>query len=407
MKQSLRLRYPALTYSDYRYFLSGWFVSNAGTQMQIVALNWHIYELTHSPYALAILGATRIIPVIVFSLIGGTIADSHNRKKILYITQIIQAVLTIILAIVTWYGMATPIILYLINSGLIAIYAVDAPARSAFVPKLVSRDHYGNAVSLNVMGYNVSTLLGPALAGFVIAYRGVGSVYAINAISFLFLFTALIRIHAAGTVEGNPTKASFAAIGEGLSFVRGKTIIWSTMLLDFFSTLFAEATILLPVFAKDILHVGPELLGFLYAAPFVGATIMSLIASWMGKVLHRGSVLLISIVFYALGTIIFGLSTNYALSLTALVVVGAGDGMSAIIRNIVRQLSTPDHIRARMMSINMIFFTGGPRLGEVEAGIVAGLLGAPASVVLGGIGTLLVVAIIGATIPALRRYKET
>lgn len=406
MKQALRTRYPALTYSDYRSFLGGWFVSNAGTQMQIVALNWHIYELTHSPFALAILGATRILPVIVFSLIGGTIADSHNRKKILFVTQIIQAILAITLALVTWNGLATPLILYFINSALIAIYSVDAPARSAFVPKLVSREHYGNAVSLNVMGYNVSTLAGPAIAGFVIAYWGVGSVYALNAISFLFLFTALIRIRAAGTVEGSPTKASFAAIGEGLAFVRGKTIIWSTMLLDFFSTLFAEATILLPVFAKDILHVGPELLGFLYAAPFVGATIMSLIASWMGKVLHRGSILLISIVFYALGTIVFGLSTNYALSLGALVVVGAGDGMSAIIRNIIRQLSTPDHIRARMMSINMIFFTGGPRLGEVEAGLVAGLFGAPASVILGGIGTLLVVAIMAATIPALRKYKE-
>lgn len=406
MKQRIARRYPALTYRDYRYFLSGWFVSNAGTQMQLVALNWHIYELTRSPYALAILGATRIVPVIIFSLIGGTLGDSHNRKKILYVTQIFQAILGIMLAVITWLGLATPLVLYLMSSAFVALYAIDAPARSAFVPKLVQPEHYGNAVSLNVMGFNISTLAGPAIAGFAIAYWGVGSVYAMNAISFIFLFTALLQIRTSGAIDGTVQKASLSSVREGLSFVRNKTIIWSTMLLDFFSTLFAEATILLPVFAKDILHIGPELLGFLYAAPFVGATIMSLIASWIGKAIHTGRVLLISIVFYAIGTIAFGLSTNYALSLAALVIIGAGDGMSAIIRNIIRQLSTPDHIRARMTSINMIFFTGGPRLGEVEAGIVAGLFGAPASVVLGGIGTLLVVAIMAAAIPTLRNYKE-
>lgn len=406
MKKAIARRYPALTYRDMRYFLFGWFVNNAGTQMQIVAINWQLYELTRSPFSLALLGAARILPVFVFSLIGGTIADAHNRKKILIVSQIAQGIITLILTILVLMGLATPMVLYSVTAILIAIYCVDGPARSAFVPRLVAKEHYGNAVALNIMGYNISTVAGPAIAGFLIAYAGVGAVYAANAISFFTMFWAVAKIRAGGQIEGVPPKASFSAIGEGVKFVFGKTILWSTMLLDFFSTLFAEATILLPIFAKDILHVGPQYLGLLYAAPFIGATVSGLVSSHIGKRMHTGKILFHAVIMYALGTILFGISTNYVLSFFALTIVGFGDGISSIIRNIVRQLATPDYIRGRMISINMIFYTGGPRLGEIEAGILAGLLGGPITVVIGGIGTILVVSIMSLTIPTLRNYKE-
>ncbi len=407
MIQAFRHRYPALTYRDYQLQWIGQFVSNAGTQMQVVAINWHLYEITHSPYVLAILGASRIVPIIAFSLVGGAVVDAHNRKKILYVTQISQAVLAAVMAWLTWTHRATPVNLILANVLLVAFYVLDSPARQALMPSLVKREHFGNAVSLNVIGFNISTVAGPAIAGFLIAAYGVGSAYAVDAVSFLVLLAALFGIRATGAIEsGKRQPISLAAIHEGLLFVKSKTLIWSTMLLDFFVTFFGEATVLLPVFAKDILHGGPQLLGFLYAAPFIGASVMGLIASHMGKVMHTGKALAIGIVFYAVGTIVFGLSKNAALSLAALMVIGAGDGMSAIIRNIIRQLSTPDHIRGRMTAINMIFYTGGPRLGEVEAGIVAGLLGAPLSVVIGGIGTLIVVTIMFSRIPALGSYKD-
>ncbi|MEK7533090.1 MAG: MFS transporter [Patescibacteria group bacterium] len=399
-------RYPALKSRDYMLQWIGQFISNAGTQMQTVAINWQLYEMTGSPYVLALLGASRIIPIILFSLVGGTIVDAHNRKKILYLTQISQALLAATQGVLTVMGLATPINLICINALLIAIYSLDGPARSAFMPSLVKRKHYGNAVSLNVIGYNISTVLGPAIAGFVIAYSGVAAVYFADAVSYLVLMATLFGIRAHGRIEGERKPASFSAMLEGLRFVRSKTLIWSTMLLDFFATFFAEATILLPVFAKDILHIGPELLGFLYAAPFIGATLMGFAAATIGKRINTGSVLLWSVVAYAAGMILFGVSTNYTMSLMALVIVGAGDGMSAVIRNIIRQLSTPDHIRGRMTAINQIFYTGGPRLGEVEAGILAGLVGAPVSVVIGGIGTLVAVGIMSVAIPALRRYKE-
>lgn len=402
----LSARYSALGSRDYRLQWIGQFISNAGTQMQTIAINWQLYEMTGSPYVLAVLGATRIIPIILFSLIGGTIVDAHNRKKILYVTQTAQAVLAGLQGILTITGAANPVNLLVINAVLIAVYSLDGPARSAFMPSLVKREHYGNAVSLNVIGYNISTVAGPAIGGFLIAYAGVASVYFIDAVSYLILLGALMAIRAHGRIEGERQPAGIPAILEGLRFVKSKTLIWSTMLLDFFATFFAEATILLPVFAKDILHIGPEMLGFLYAAPFVGATVVGFFTATYGRRLHTGTVLLSSVIVYAIAMIVFGLSRNYTVSLLALIVVGAGDGMSAIIRNIVRQLSTPDHIRGRMTAINQIFYTGGPRLGEVEAGIVAGLVGAPASVVLGGLGTIIAVSVIAGRVPQIRNYQE-
>ncbi len=406
MNISLTDRYPALRSRDYQLQWIGQFVSNAGTQMQVVAINWQLYEMTHSPFVLAILGASRIVPVVLFSLIGGTIVDAHNRKKILYVTQAVQAVIAALQGFLTFTGLANPVNLVVLNALLIAVYSLDGPARAAFMPSLVKRKHYGNAVSLNMIGYYISTVAGPAISGFVIAYLGVASVYFLDAVSYVILLFTLFAIQAHGRIEGDVQPASLAAIMEGLTFIKSKTLIWSTMLLDFFATFFAEATILIPVFAKDVLHIGPEGIGLLYAAPFVGGTIMGFVAATYGKRLHTGRILLWSIIMYALGTIVFGLSHLYWVSLVALVVVGAGDGLSAVIRNIIRQLSTPDHIRGRMTAMNQIFYSGGPNLGQVEAGVVAGLLGAPLSVIVGGVGTLIVVGIMGYAIPVLRNYKD-
>ncbi len=406
MKKYIAHRYPALGSRDFALQWSGQFISNAGTQMQIVALNWQLYEMTRSPFVLALLGASRVVPIIIFGLISGTLVDAHNRKKLLIVVQLIQILIAAAVATLTLTGLATVTNLLILNALAIAIYTVDGPARAALMPQLVPREHFSNAVSLNVIGYNISTVAGPAIAGFLIAYLGVGSVYTLNTVSFIILLGVLLSLHSDGAIEGPKNKASIKAIGEGIAFVRSKPLIWSTMLLDFFSTFFAEATVLLPVFAKEILHIGPQLLGVLYAAPFVGATLSGFIASHVGKYIHQGKVLLISIIIYALGTILFGISTNYILSIIALIIIGAGDGMSSVIRNVLRQMNTPDHLRGRMTSINMIFYTGGPRLGEVEAGLVAGLLGAPLCTVIGGVGTIIAVAVMAYGIPALRNYTQ-
>jgi MFS family permease len=207
-----------------------------------------------------------------------------------------------------------------------------------------------------------------------------------------------------GEIEGEATPVSLKAMLDGFRFVKSKTIIWSTMILDFFSTFFASATALLPLFAEDILHVGPTGFGILAAAPSIGAVLSGFLIAHFGIIKQQGRLLLFAVALYATATIIFGLSKIFLLSFLALFLIGFGDSISTVIRNTIRQLSTPDHIRGRMTSVNMIFFMGGPQLGEFEAGVLAAAVGGPISVVIGGIGTLIVVAIVSAKVPVLRNY---
>ncbi len=406
MRDKLRGRYPAFAYSDFRYFFIGQFVSNIGTQMQIVALSWQIYILTHSALALGLIGLARFFPIAIFSLLGGSFADVHNRKRIMFITQSIMAVLSLILAITTFNGTITPMLMYIVTALLAVAISFDTPARQALIPNLVDRKHLANAMSLNFIMFQTSIIAGPAIGGFLIGATGVGPVYALNALSFIGVIIALMLIKTTGEPIGATSTVSVGAIVEGVKFVKSKTLIWSTMILDFFSTIFASATVILPIFATSVLHVGPEGLGLLYAAPSIGAVISGLIMANSKSIKNQGRVLLMGVVIYGIATIVFGLSKIFWLSLVALAFVGAGDSISTIIRNVIRQLETPDYIRGRMTSINMIFFMGGPQLGEFEAGLLAAAVGGPLSVVFGGVGVLVVVAAVAIGIPAIRQYKN-
>jgi MFS family permease len=259
-------RFPALAYKDFRIFLPSQFISNTGSQMQFVALNWHIYELTHSPLALGLIGLLRFLPILLFSLIGGSVADAHNRKKVLYITESSLAVLSIILAYFTFTNTITPLIIFTITALTATCIAFEVPARQAFVPNLIDKKDLQNAMSIFAIINQTSMILGPALSGVLIANSGLALIYILNAISFIVVLMGLVFISNDGQVIGPKTTFSFAAIKEGLHFVRNKTIIWSTMLLDFFSTFFSTAAALIPIFAKDILNVGPVGLGLLYSA---------------------------------------------------------------------------------------------------------------------------------------------
>lgn len=397
-------RYPAFQSHDFRLLWTGQLLSNMGTQMQFTALNWHIYLLTHSALALGMIGLVRFIPILIFSLFGGVIADAFNRKRTLLITQTLLMVFSGILAITTLSGHITATIIYIVTLVSTIIIAFDGPTRQAFFPSLVDRQHLPNAISLNSVMFQTSTIVGPGVAGFIIGSAGIGSVYAINALSYLAVIGALIMMYSTGEITGEKTKLAFSSIIEGFVFVKSQTLIWSTMLLDFFSTFFASATALLPVFAKDILHVGPEGFGVLSAATSIGAVFAGFSIAHMKQMKKQGYILLTAVSCYALGTIIFGLSTSFILSFIGLFIIGAGDSVSTIIRNTIRQLTTPDYIRGRMTGINMIFFMGGPQLGEFEAGVLASALGGPVSVVIGGVGTLLAVGAVAFLIPTLRKF---
>lgn len=405
-KNSLKSgRFAALRYRDFRLLWIALLISNIGSQMQFAAINWHIFILTHSAFALGLIGLSRFLPITIFALFAGAVADAHNRRKILFITQASLTLLSFILAYTTFIRAVNPLIIYVITALSSVAIAFDSPPRQAIIPSLVHKDHLSNAMSLNVIMFQTSMVIGPALSGFLIAQFGVGSIYFINAVSFLAVIMALVMMKTSGEIEGKPSKVSFHAILEGLVFIKSKTIIWSTMILDFFSTFFSSATSLLPIFAQTILHVGPIGFGFLYAAQSIGAVLTGYIMAYIGKIKNQGKLLLLGVFIYGLATVMFGLSKFVWLSFVALFLIGAGDSVSTIIRNTIRQITTPDYIRGRMTSINMIFFMGGPQLGEFEAGVLAAAIGAPLSVVVGGVGTLLIVALVALKIPILRNYS--
>lgn len=402
----LKESFLSLRYRDFRLLWTGQLISQAGSQMQIVAINWQVYLITHSALALGFVGLVRVVPIIVFSLVGGVMADAVDRRKLMIVTQIVMLAAALGLGILSITGLQIVWPIYLLTAISSACVAFDNPARQALVPRLVPREHLPNALSLNLMMFHIATIVGPTVAGFVIAASGVDAVYLMNAASFLAVVGALFVMNKSyGKMESSGT-VSFGALKEGLRFVLRTPIMRSTMLLDFFATLFASATALLPIYAKDILGVGAQGLGLLYAAPSVGAVVAGLIVSaTTSRIERHGRVLIWSVVWFGAATIAFGISRSFPLTLLMLAVTGAADTVSTVLRSTIRQLATPDTLRGRMTSVSMIFFMGGPQLGEMEAGMVAAMFGATASVVSGGIGCVLVALVIGVFVPVLRRYR--
>ena len=397
--------FKALRFRDFRLLWIGLLISRIGSEMQVVAVSWHIYLLTGNPVSLGLIGLSRFVPVLLFSLIGGIAADRYDRRKVMIFAQMAMAFFAAVLFFSDRSGTIDPTVIYLMIAASSLASVFDTPARQSILPLLIPKKEFVNAVSLTTTMWHTAIVLGPTVAGFIIASFGLGSVYAVNAFSFTASIIALILMKKGG--QETTTKASFSLSGltEGLRFVFKTPLIFSSMILDFFATFFSSATVLLPVFAKDILNIGPQGLGFLYAAPSLGAIIGGLLISSYTKVKKQGLLLLLGVFTYGAATFFFGFARNVYLSLIFLFLIGFGDVISTIIRNTIRQMTTPDHLRGRMVSVNMIFFMGGPQLGEVEAGFLAASIGTPASVSLGGLGTIAVTLLIVCLVPKLRKYE--
>ena len=347
------------------------------------------------------------MPVIAFSILSGVAADALDRRRLMLLTQSVMACLALILAALTFRGLSSLWPIYVLAACSSAAGAFDLPARQSLVPNLVPREHLPNAITLNTIMVQIASVAGPALGGVVIATGGVAWVYAINAASFLMVIGALLLMRmprravgprgaAAAEIRSNFT---VAAALEGLRFVFRAPLIRSTMLLDFFATFFSSATALLPIFAQDVLHVGARGYGRLRRAARHherghGPRRRLDRASWL--------VLLTSVAIYGAATAAFGLSRAFWLTFGCLAATGAADTVSMVFRNLIRQLETPDRLRGRMVGVNMVFFMGGPQLGELEAGLVANAMGPTVAVVTGGIGCLLATAWVAARTPAPR-----
>ena len=411
-----REHYVALTHRNFRLIWLGLLASMTGSMMQNAALLWHVSLLVQperKALALGGVGLVRVVPIVFFSMVSGVVADAVNRRRLMLITQTSAACVSLVLAYLAFRGLSAVWPVYALAALGASVGTFDLPARQALVPTLVPRDHLPNAISLNAMMFQVASVIGPSIGGIVIAASGVGYAYLANAISFGCVIVALLLMRG---VSGRPVRIgdepeseiSLRAAVEGLKFVFASPLIRSTMLLDFFATFFSSATALLPIFAQDVLHVGARGYGWLYAAPAVGAVAMSAVMIPLtNRIERRGPVLLWAVAGYGLATVIFGVSTYFWLTFFALAMTGATDTISMIIRNIVRQLETPDRLRGRMMGVNMVFFQGGPQLGELEAGTVANWLGPVFSVVSGGLGCLIATAWVAASTPALRKYRRS
>ena len=381
---------PALTHRKYLYLWLGLLISIAGSQMQFAAIHWHVRELTGEPNPLALggIGLARILPVIVFSFVGGAVADNFNRRKILFVTQSIAALQAASLAYLTFSGQITIWHIYALTAIQAATMAFDLPARQAMVPNLVSREHLPSAFSMGTIAFNTGAIVGPLLFG-IIPEGGQGYVYLINSISFLAVILALILM---GSVQQDLKRASgvnLRSMWDGVRFIFGRPLILSTMMMDFVATFFASANTMLPIVARDILFVGKTGYAWLVSAQAIGSVGAGMIVSQIRELRRQGPLFLASVTMFGLATVWFGLSQTFLPAMIALLLMGAGDAVSTVIRNTIRQLQTPDHIRGRMTSVNQIFFMGGPQLGEVEAGVVASLFGVPFAIVSGGVGCIL------------------
>jgi MFS family permease len=427
MPEQTPTKTPRLVAFQHRDFTLLWFgelISIIGTQVQLFAINWHVVQLLANQtatfslfgqeivlqneglqaFGLGLVGLARVVPIILFALIGGVLADSQDRRTVLIWSRGISGVLAAWLAWLTLTNSVTLASIYLLTAATSAVNAFGAPARQALVPNLVPREHLTNAVSLNTLMFQIGTISGPAVFGVLISRFDIGINYALNAISFLFPMLALLMMQYRGKVE-NGSGMGWKSVIEGFSFTVKTPMIWSTMLLDFFATFFSSAQTMLPLVA-DILGLDAVGYGILGTAQPIGALIAGAIITLRTDIKRQGLVLLTSVAVYGLATALFGLSTSIVLSYVLYALTGAGDTVSTVIRSTVRSLLTPDNLRGRMTSFNMIFFMGGPQLGELEAGMVAAAFGVPFSIFSGGVATVLLTAWIAWKYPQLRNYNQ-
>jgi MFS family permease len=378
--------------------------------MQLWAMYWHLRTLSDQPMIISVVGLVRFLPIIVLSLIAGVAADRFDRRKMTILTQAALGLVALFLGLKTSLGTMSLWMLF----GLVAVQSVatafDVPARQALIPSLVPREDLASAYSLTSIAGKVGGILGPGITGIVIAFLGLQWAYWLNAISYLAVIIALLAMGNVG-VESISEKTSFGIrktftdIQEGIVFIKNSPVIFSAMILDFFGSFFSSADTLLPFVAIDILHVGPIEYGWLSASQSIGTLMVGVYLSQKTNLRRQGLLISGSVVLFGLATILFGASSYFWLTMMALIMIGAFDGLSTIIRNTVRQVLTPNAMRGRMMSISQIFFKGGPQLGEMEAGFVAQLFGVPFAIISGGVGCVLAAFLVVKKFPQLWNFN--
>jgi MFS family permease len=404
--------WAAFRHKDFNAFQAARTLSILGTQMQSVAIGWQIYAVTGRPLDLAWVGLAQFLPAVCLSLVGGHAADRFERRRILVACYAALAALSMALHAIARAGGTHVWPIYIVLACVGVARAFQAPANQSILPTLVPTAHFGNAVAWGSSFWQTAMVLGPTAGGIAYAaFGGPAPVYALAAAclvaSCALVSTLRLAMRPGGAArprEGGPVP--LASLFAGVRYVWNNEIVLGAMSLDLFAVLLGGATALLPVYARDILELGPWALGILRSAPAAGAAVTAVALAIRPIERGVGVKMLGCVALFGVATIVFGLSRNFALSLAALIVVGASDMVSVFVRSALVQLATPDPMRGRVSAVNMVFIGASNELGEFESGLTAQWFGTVPSVVLGGVGTLLVVAVWAWRFPRLRAIRR-
>ena len=381
--------FGVLRHGGFGYYLLARFLATLAVQMLVVAVGWQVYEATHDPLDLGLIGLSQFLPFIVLVLPAGHVADHSDRRRIVAACFALQALGAVLLLGTTRAGLPQVWPVFA-TMGLFGIArAFSMPAAQALLPNMVPVASYGNAVALNSSSMQVSRIAGPALGG-LLYFAGADAVYATVAVLLAVSCSLILGARLAGGASPQRAPVSWETLLSGLAFVRSRQVVLGAISMDLFAVLFGGATALLPAYAGDILHVGPVGLGFLRTASGIGAAVCGIALALRPIQRHVGRWMFGGVALFGLATVVFGVSTSLALSLAALVVLGAADMVSVYVRNLLVQLATPDAIRGRVSAVNAVFIGASNEVGEFESGVTAAWWGVVPAVVVGGVATMLV-----------------
>jgi MFS family permease len=426
--------YAAFRFPGFAFYALGNFVSIAGRQMLTIAIEWEVYARTHSATALGLVGLVAAVPIVALSLPAGHLADRFSRKAIILFTQAASAVCSVSLALISWNHLAIPRLpillwgndllraiatvferhpafrfddrslplLYLVMLLSASVRSFGWAARSSYFPTLVPRDSFANAVTWNSSIFQISCVLGPAAGGFLIVRLGFPFIYALDAGCALIFFGLVLPIRKSQQTR-RIAGSAWRSLVAGIQFVLSREVILATITLDLFAVLLGGATALLPIFADQFLHCGPIGLGWLRAAPAIGAFVMAVLIAYLPPMRQAGRTLLWCVSGFGAATIVFGASHWFWLSLAMLFLTGVFDSVSVVVRQTLVQLLTPDEMRGRVSAVNNIFIGTSNEFGAVESGLTAAAFGPVVSVIGGGLGTIVVVLVVAWKWPQTRQ----
>jgi MFS family permease len=394
----------ALRERSLRLFVTARLFYGAALTLFRATIAWHVFDITGSAFHLGLIGVVQFIPALALSLVGGAVADAYDRRKVVLLCQVVPLLASLVLFTTTESGAVGLVLIYSCVLLVASASAFEAPAGAALLPLLVPREIFANAVTVNSTARAFGFVLGPAVGGFLIAAAGVGAAYALHA-GFVIVSVALLSAVRPGPQERDHRAVTLHAIREGLSFLARRQVLLGSMALDMFAVILGSVTALLPIYANEILGVGARGYGILSASLEFGALVMSLVLILLPPIERAGGALLGSVAVYGMATLVFALSRSFPLTVAAYILVGMADQVSVVMRGTILQLATPDALRGRVSSVNMIFIGASNQLGAARAGFVAAATSVTFAAASGALGCLAILGVLAVKLPELRRYR--